>query len=294
MAQMKKLTIGLATRGRPGLPSRTIGETLKHITLPDTKLVFLVDEDDTGTLSLRNKPSDPVNDPRVIWSIEPRPDALGTKYNRMMRVAPADAYLVMVDYAPHMTPGFDANVLDAASVYSDGYAIILNFYANLSFSQINAVTHKMAEKMGGIYCEFFPYWFVDHWLEEIAKRTGRGVFANVFIDCSRKQETIGYRDPAFWGAVFQYLRPEREAIVDSILNAPDFKHDLAEYKEAMRRNGTSIDHWSYLINSSLGDAQAPPGDLSDPAYKRLVEAACAIVKPRQAAMQAELAQKKAA
>src|SRR5260221_2996824 len=108
---MKTLSIGLATRSRPGLMLRTVIETLKHIKLAETKFVILADSDDDGTKSTRAR----LTDPRIQWSIEPRPDALGTKYNRLIRVAPADVYLVMVDYAPHMTPGFDERIIDAAN-----------------------------------------------------------------------------------------------------------------------------------------------------------------------------------
>jgi hypothetical protein len=96
----------LATRRRPGILVRTIEQTLKNITHPDTKLVIAVDDDDDGTISVQ----DSITDPRVIWSIEPRPDSVGEKYNRVMKVAPADVYMVHVDYAPQMTHGFDEKV----------------------------------------------------------------------------------------------------------------------------------------------------------------------------------------
>ena len=268
----KTLTIGLATRTRPGFLARTVTETLRHVREADTRLVILADEDDQATQSMRNK----LTDKRIIWSIEPRPDSLGTKYNRMMKVRPADVYLVMVDYAPHMTDGFDTEILAASNVHDDGYAFIINYFANHSFSQINAVTHKAAEKMGGIYPDFFPYWFVDHWFQEIGKRVGREVFARVWVDCSHKQPTIGLRDQYFWGQVFGLLKPEREQAAEAILK----EMDLWDWqKSILRRNWPLLDQWSWMINETL--EKDMPQDAGDPSYQRLVDKALAIVKPRQ-------------
>lgn len=267
-----KLSIALATRCRAGLLARTVKETLKHIREPDTRLVILADDDDSGTLSMCGVV---LNDPRIIWSIEPKPPTVGEKYNRVMRVAPADVYLTAVDYAPDVTDGYDTRILDAAKVFSDGYAIILGYHANWSFSQINAVTHKMAEKMGGIYPECFPFWFVDHWLEEIAKRTGRGVFADVWRDCRNKQETTNKRDVGDWGAFFGSMEPQRAAIAERILDAPDFHIRKSEIREALRRNAQQIAYWSYLINSQLASEPCERGNRNDPAYNALYDAALA-------------------
>ncbi len=283
----KTLTIGLATRTRPGLLARTVNETLGHIREPDTKLVILADDDDQATQSLRNK----LTDERIIWSVEPKPDALGTKYNRMMRVRPADVYLVMVDYAPHMTDGFDTEILAASNVYSDGYAFILNYFATVPFhnvfQQMNAVTHKLAEKMGGIYPEFWPYWFVDHWMQELANRVGRNVFARVWVDSTRKQPTIGLRDEYFWGQVFGLLTQEREEMANRILSSEDFKMIPKEHEAALRRNWALLDQWSWRINESLDKAIQPGAE--DPAYDRLVQKALAIVKPRMEAQKEKAA-----
>ena len=271
-----KLTIALATRRRPGILVRTVKSTLANVTHPDTKLVILADADDDGTLSVR----DTLNDPRIIWSVEPRPDSVGKKYNRAVKVAPADVYMVHVDYAPQMTKGFDEKVLEAATVYPDGYAIILGHLANLSFSSINAVTHKMTEKLGGIYPEYFPYWFVDHWLEDLAKRIGRQVFVDCVVDCSNKQPTICHAEPYFWGCLFDWLHLERHKIAEGIINAMDFDETPAR-KRALLRNQTLVDEWSFIINATL---QNDPGaDLPDDDWYRDIRArAVAIMEKYQA------------
>jgi hypothetical protein len=259
-----KLSIILATRRRPGLLARTVKTTLENSTLDTTRLIIAADDDDEGTLSMR----DTINDPRVIWSVEPREDSLGAKYNRVLKIAPADAYMVMVDYAPCMTKGFDEKILEAAQVYPDGYAFMVNHLANLSFSQMNAITHKLATKIGGIYPEHFPYWFVDHWFEDLAKQTARQVFVDVWMDCTRKQPTQEKKEPYEWGCLFDFLYVDRRRIAQSIINAPDFDETPAR-KAALLRNEPLIREWSMIINSMLQSEQGNPVGEEDLRYHRL-------------------------
>ncbi len=271
-----KLSIALATRRRPGILIRTVEQTLKNIKNPDTRLVICADDDDDGTISMQ----DSIKDPRLIWSIEPRPDSVGEKFNRVMRVAPADVYMVHVDYAPQMTPGFDEKVLEAAKVYPDGHAFILGHLANLSFSSINAVTHKLATKMGGIYVEYFPYWFTDHWFEDLARKTGRQVFVDALVDCNNKQPTIGKAEPYFWGCVFDWLHTERHRIAKDIINSPDFDETPAR-KAALIRNFNLSDEWSFIINSGLRDEG---GDIPDEErYHRIRKKGVEIIERAKAA-----------
>jgi len=245
------LSIILSTRGRPGTLIRTIEATLKKIALPDTKMLIAVDDDDHGTISVMDK----IADDRVVWSVKPREDSLGEKYNRVMTELPADVYLVMVDYAPHVTDGFDAKIVEAASVYKDGYCIVYNHFANRSFPQINAVTHKMAEAMGGIYPGWFPYWFVDHWLDDIGRMTGRIVFADVLIDCSKRPGTMDKCEPGFWGQIYNLLYVERHRIATEIISAPDFD-DTEDRKKALIRNFVLTDERAVMINAGLNDDQS--------------------------------------
>ncbi len=277
-----KLSIVLATRSRPGLLVRTVEETLRHIGDQDTKLVICGDDDDVATLGTKGR----LNDPRIIWSIAPRPAGLGEKYNRVLTVAPADVYLCMVDYAPHVTPGFDTKILEAAQVYPDGYCVVLNHLANLSFSQINAVTDKLARAMGGIYSEEFPFWFVDHYLEEMARRIGRQVFVDVWIDASQRPGTMNKHEPSFWGIYFGWLEEERRKVADAIIDAPDFDETPAR-KQALKRNYQLWNEWSGIINNLLQHDQGAEVDRDDPLYMGLRNRAEKLMRERIAACQAK-------
>ncbi len=213
------LSIILATRGRPHLLIPTIEQTVENMRNLNTQLVVAVDDDDKATLDAFAARS---WSERVILSRHEREDSLGEKYNSRLTVAPADVYLVMVDYAPHATPGFDQKILDAASIFPDGIGVIYNHMANLLFPQINAVTHRMVELMGGIYPRHYPYWFVDHHLDVVAKMIDRYVGADVELDTSRRPGTMDAREPGWWATFFDAMAPARREIARRIIEAPDF------------------------------------------------------------------------
>ncbi len=214
------LSIILATRGRPHLLIPTIEQTVANMRNANTRLVVAVDDDDKATLdAFASRPWSE----RVILSRHQREDSLGEKYNNRLAVTPADVYLAMVDYAPHVTPGFDNAILEAASVFADGIGVVYNHMANLSFPQINAVTHRLTELMGGIYPAFYPYWFVDQHLDIIAKMIGRIAGVDVAIDTSRRPGTMDRLEPIWWATFFDAMEPARREIATRIMQAPDFQ-----------------------------------------------------------------------
>src|SRR4051812_4756230 len=108
-----KLSIILATRGRPHLLVPTVRATLANVTNPETKLIVMADSDDEATILTRPQLE---RMGATLWAT-PRAQSLGAKYNAGVSVEPGDVYLVMVDYAPHVTKGFDQKILDAAAIY---------------------------------------------------------------------------------------------------------------------------------------------------------------------------------
>lgn len=233
------LTIALATRGRPGLLTRTVQETLPNLSEESTRLVVLVDEDDKATAELR------FADPRVIVSVEPREDSLGEKFNRALRVAPADVYMHMTDYAPYLTPGTDRKVEEASRVFPDGIGVVFNHMANLSFPYLNAVTKRWVELVGYFYPGYFPYWFVDHWLDDLARITDRFTCADVHANVVRRPGTQDQREPKLWGIFFDALIYERRAIAMKIIDAMD---EPQWRKDVLRARAHLVEERSMMVN----------------------------------------------
>lgn len=216
-----KATISLITRGRPDLLIPTVEKTLANIQDPQTTLMVAVDDDDTATLKALNG----WNFAGKPWfSIAPREDTLGAKWNRALTIAPADLYIIMVDYAPHLTPGFDRMYLDAAALFPDGIGIVQNRLANnLTFSACQGITAGLAARMNFIYPPFFSYWFVDHFADDIASMIGRRAFADCAVDNSKRPGTRELREPGFWASVYDALEPMRRQCATDIIRSDDFQ-----------------------------------------------------------------------
>ncbi len=243
------LTINLCTRGRPELLLHTVEETLRNMVLPSTVFMISVDHDDQKTIDIL--PRLPA-DRRLRPVIGQREDSLGGKYNRALQ-APADLYLAMVDYAPHVTPGFDAKVLEAASLFPDNIGVVYNHLANASFPQINGITHGLVKRMGFIYPPYFPYWFIDHWLDDIARLIDRISFADVHIDTSRRPGTQELRELAFWSNFYDLGQIVRRRCAFDIIRSPEFL-DPPWRKLMLMRHYPLIEYRSLYINGVLRGA----------------------------------------
>ncbi len=258
------LTTIIATRGRPELLRQTVSITAPNMILPESRLLIAVDADDDATLAdIAWLPSDP----RIILSVEPREDTRGPKYDRALRLAPADVYMPVGDYTPIHMRGFDAAILQAAQLFHDGIGCVNTPLINASFPGIQAPTAKLVELMGYIYPPHFPFWFIDHWLDDIARMIGR--YCTVDIDSdhtsfSGKRKTIGLRDVRFWADYFDLLTGERQAQASRIIDHLD---EPETAKQRLRMNFPLVDFRSRWVNSLIGGL--PDNDPPDERYMRV-------------------------
>jgi hypothetical protein len=89
-------------------------------------------------------------------------------------------------------------------------------------------------KNRGIYPEIFPYWFVDHWLDDVARMIGRISYAEVAVKMDAKPPTQGMREPAFWAYLFDATTEERREIARKIIDSPDFQE--TEWRKKLLRS----------------------------------------------------------
>lgn len=256
-----RLTINLATRARPEMCVQTLEKTLQNIALPTTKILVSLDRDDK--VSVDELSLFALDHPQVILSIREREDSLGEKYNRALKY-PADVYLPMVDYAPHVTPAFDKLICQAAAIFPDNIGVVYNHLANASFPGINGITAGLAKKMGFIYPPWFPYWFVDHWLDDIARMINRISFVDVTLDRLKRPGTQDCRDLLFWTILFDALHLRRRKNAKEIIESEDFlepawrkklslaHYPLIEYRSKWVNDSMRMDHREIERQGSKG------------------------------------------
>lgn len=270
---MAKLVISLATRGRPQQVVDTIKRSTANLVLPNTVLMVQVDEDDAATITALSMAD---LDKRVKVNVKPREDTIAAKWNRAL-AEPADLYLVAADDDPYITPAYDAKLASVAAMFPDGIGMVYGHMANASFSGVVAPTRGLAEKLGHIFPELFPYWFVDHWTDDLARLIGRLAFADVRTDQSRAGKTQEMREPGWWATFFDAAYLMRRKIAHDIIDSPDF--DEPEWrKDMLRGHPPLIEFRSKWINDNVR-AQSKQLEgwsglkLADPRYQRIKQAA---------------------
>lgn len=242
------LTINIATRGRPQLMLETVCVLISKLERSDTVLVISVDDDDAQTRDIL--PCLP-SDQRIVADVSPREDSMGAKWNRALKY-PADLYLPLADYCLISTPAFDQKIIDAA-LFPDGIGCVYGPLCNASFPAVQAVTHGLVQKMGFMFPPYFPYWFHDHWVDDVLRMIDRISFVDIGSDAtSRKPGTAEMREPRFWATVFDMGRLVRRQCALDIINSPDFI-EAPWRKEVLRHHFPLIEFRSRWINDCVRD-----------------------------------------
>ncbi len=254
-----KLVISLATRGRPDQLRDTVEKSVENWVCPTTELQIQVDADDTATLEAMEKWPTSL---KGFANVGAREDTIADKWNRALGTK-ADVYLVAADDDPYTTHGYDLRILEAAERFPDGLGYVYGHLANLSFTGVVAVTRGMVDKLGWILPPYFPYWFCDHWTDDIAKITNRISFANVQTDQSKAGKTQEMREPGWWATFFDACYLMRRHQAHAIIDSPDFvgepwqkkllkvNHPLTEVRSRMlnasvRAQSQQLEQWSGL------------------------------------------------
>jgi hypothetical protein len=256
------LTINLVTRGRPERLLDTVERTIPLLGEASTQFVISIDDDDAATQAVAGKLK---IDKRIIIDSRLREDALGAKWDRGLDYK-ASVYFPMADYTPYVTPGFDTKILDAAALFPDGIGVVYTQMANWSFPRSQGATHGLVKKLGFMYPPYFPYWFVDHWLHDIALLIDRISFADVQVDAGPKIATQELREVAWWATFFDSQRLVRRRQARAIIDSPDFKEPKWR-KEILRRHYPLVEYKSQAINdfcrSQRWPATLPGGERYD-------------------------------
>lgn len=245
-----KLTINIATRGRPDLLKMTVEKTLPRMTRSDTVLMVSVDDDDKGTIAVLDTLP---KDRRIHVSVKPREDTRGEKYNRALTECPADVYLPAVDCAPIMTPSFDQAIIDKAALFPDNIGCIRTPFINGVFPPaLQAVTAGLVGKLGYIYNPEYPFWFIDHEMHDLARLIGRYFLVDVHVETApyRPAKTIRLRDVAWWATYYDIMALERRMKARAIIRGEDFKTP-DWIKSDLLINHDWIEHGSFIINENV-------------------------------------------
>jgi hypothetical protein len=257
-----KLVISLATRGRPELLCDTIRKSVANWTNKETVMQVQLDHDDPAPYDylVQQKIHE-----RVLINVQQREDTIAAKWNRAMTL-PADVYTVAADDDPYVTPGYDDKILEAAKRFPDGIGFVYANMANLSFTGSLSMTRKLVELLGYIQPDYFPYWFCDHWTDDIGKMIGRIAYGGHRTDQSRAAPTQEMREPAWWATFFDACYRVRHSEAMKVLVALS---DDDWRKNMLAANFSMIDQRSIILNDHVRSMPSTSMNMKDPRYIRL-------------------------
>lgn len=243
-----RLAISLATRNRPQQVVDTIKRSIVNWSNPETIMYVQLDHDDLASCESIKRAG---FGERVVIDVRERELTVADKWNRiLMQVPDADVYMSAADDDPYIVHEYDTKILEASKRFPDGIGTVYGHMANLSFTGVSAPTKKLCDKLGYIFPPMFPYWWVDHHIDDVVRMIGRITFADVRTDQSHAGKTQEMREPAWWATFFDanYLVRRRQAF--AIIDSPDFAGE-PWYKELLKSNCHLIEQRSRLLNLSL-------------------------------------------
>ena len=273
-----RVVISLATRGRGQQLISTVQQNMKMCSRPDTTLVIQADQDDYETLARLTTAQ---LDKRVVINVKPREDTIAEKWNRAMEI-PADVYVVAADDDPYVQQDTDERILQAAQLFPEGIGMVYGHMANASFSGVVAPTAKLVELLGYIQPAYFPYWFCDHWTDDIARMINRISYADIRTDQRMAGQTQEMREPLWWStwfdANYQVRRLEALKVIDQL--------DEPEWRKQMARNSVRwVEFRSRWINDNVRlGMKSHYADTKDERYQRVKQKAIETVPKLLATM----------
>lgn len=228
-----KLSLLIASRGRPTELLRTVTETAARIAEPtDTTVSVALDWDDD------TNPPAPTIGSHLVWSVSEREDSLGEKYNRAARNAPADVYILGADDNIFLAEGWDTRVRVAMREFSGtGFGFVYFGRLDGTLPTQMAVPHHLFDYQGFLFPPHWPVWFHDTWIDEIAHMTGRILWADIPVEeIGGRGKSRGIRDIAFWAALFDATRPDRVALAEMLSrehNPPWLQSQLLQRRDIL-------------------------------------------------------------
>ncbi len=144
----------------------------------------------------------------VSYRVGPRPDTLGSVANDLARQWPADAYAVFADDLLCLTPGWDKVI--ARAVEEKPYGVFWWKSARDENTLVPIVTERWRAAAGGIFTEYFPFWYDDLWLYELwVMATDENPIVLDMLVLDRPNDTQRMRELEFWNGFYHRMREER-------------------------------------------------------------------------------------
>lgn len=206
------LSLLIASRGRPVDLLRVIAECDKRVADPARTTISVALDLDDGS-----NPQPPETRSKLVWHVGEREDSLGAKYNRCAKYALGDVYVLGADDNIFLADGWDNLVRDRMAEFPREFGFVYFGRLDGTLPTQMAVPHALIERQGFLFPPFWPVWFHDTWIDEIAHMTGRILWADISVEeIGGRGKSRGVRDVSFWATLFEGTRHHRVQVAESL------------------------------------------------------------------------------
>ena len=210
------INILMLTRGRPEKVVHAIRSLDKLAGNKDKiELWVYVDDDDIRTLDFIASEWDKSIGIQINWHVSSRPITHGAAFTELWNISSnAGIYMVFCDDYVVNTDNWDIFVRETFfNIPSDRIAVGYLSDPLMPKGGINFMveTAEWINQVGHFVVPYFPYWFGDTWLQQIAEMVDRkyAIPVNVWPMGGEKGKTHRLWDLPFWDHFFNALLAER-------------------------------------------------------------------------------------
>ena len=219
-----ELSLLIATRGRPDMLAEVFASLRANTTRKDkTALWLYVDDDDQVTREAiaQGKFCD-VGFP-VHWHIAPQTATLGEPHEALLKALgrTSEIYMLGVDDARFDTPGWDEVIRAKFREYPDGILLAFAYDPMTPDAATYAIMGwGWIQVQGRMFPGWFPHWYEDTWVDQVACLAGRHVRLPVLLyPIGGKGPTKRMRNCAFWTRFLQVTLDERKQSARKLIGA---------------------------------------------------------------------------
>lgn len=274
-----RIAILTVTRGRPE-PLRRMLAAMDATVADPTRIEhwLLIDEDDASM-----RPLVEAGEFRALtryaqhWLVRPRPHKLADAWNAAWEAARGRAgiYIGFTDDYEMRTPGWDDQVRQALGAFADGIALAFLPDPSNAGRTVTIICGlaPLFEQLGYFVVPYFPFWFMDAWIDDIASTLMRRVTVAVDMGAQSadpRGKASGLRNLPFWFDVYCDLAFERQEIVERLRrliyppDSPDFARSVAlgeerkaqAARDRLRYTPETLSGWEAQLAAEKGPPSA--------------------------------------
>ena len=219
------ITILCPTRSRPKLLDKAVDLIDKHTSRKDqVNMWLLVDNDDLQTCTLIQSGWSEKFGIKVSYLIDDPTITLGDGLNRLWQAASnGGIYMYMGDDHQMTTSNWDVTLRETFnSGPEDRFLIaqISDLHRDSDDLTIWAVTAEWLNKIGRFVPPYFPFWFIDMWVDHVSIMAGRKVMSGIQMKSAGGggHGTQNLWNLRYWYRFFHLLLFERVQEVEKILH----------------------------------------------------------------------------